>query len=409
MGESKPQAPRTDKTIYCQADGLTVVSTLLAVAENQPRRNSATKNRMTPFTSLAEACSAISAFIRCCADEPRTDGFNELALALFGFQFEHNTPYANFCRTENQTPETLADWRNIPAVPTRAFKSLDLTVLPEADRGTVFRSSGTTQANRSRHFHSHDSLAVYHTSLWPWFAEHLIDESTKRLLFLFPEIDQAAESSLAYMMDEVAKRLARCERCFAADGQWRIDGQAAVDFLHDCVTQNEPVTILGTAFSFVNLLDHLDGVAIEFQLPSGSAAMETGGYKGRSREVQKPELHQAITNRLGIAGGRIICEYGMCELSSQAYDCKLGQANAAPRKFRFPPWARARIVSPETMGEVEIGQAGLLQIVDLANVNSVLSLQTEDLARRHADGFELLGRVELTESRGCSLMNLNHA
>ena len=409
MGESKPQAPRTDKTIYCQADGLTVVSTPLAVAENQPRCNCATKNRMIPFTSLAEACSAISTFIRCCADEPRADGFNELALALFAFQFEHNTPYANFCHTENHTPETVADWRNIPAVPTRAFKSLDLTVLPEADRGTVFRSSGTTQANRSRHFHSHDSLAVYHTSLWPWFAEHLIDESTKRLLFLFPEIDQAAESSLAYMMDEVAKRLARCERCFAADGQWRIDGQAAVDFLHDCVTQNEPVTILGTAFSFVNLLDHLDGVAIEFPLPSGSAAMETGGYMGRAREGPKAELHQAITDRLGIASGRIICEYGMCELSSQAYDCKLGQADTAPRKFRFPPWARARIVSPETMREVDIGQAGLLQILDLANVNSVLSLQTEDLAKRHADGCELLGRAELAESRGCALMNLTHA
>ena len=409
MGDSKPQAPPTDKTICCQDDGLTLVSTPLAVAENQPRRNCATKNRMTPFTSLAEVCSAISAFIRCCVDEPRTVGFNELALTLFAFQFEHNIPYANFCRTENHTPATVADWRNIPAVPTRAFKSLNLTVLPEVDRETVFRSSGTTQANCSRHFHNHDSLAVYHTSLWPWFAEHLIDESTKRLLFLFPEIDQAPESSLAHMMDEVAKRLAKHERCFAADGQWQIDDQAAVDFLHDCVTQNEPVTILGTAFSFVHLLDHLDRVAIEFQLPSGSAAMETGGYKGRSREISKPELHQAIKDKLGIASERIICEYGMCELSSQAYDCKLGQANTTPRKFRFPPWARARIVSPETMGEVEIGQAGLLQIVDLANVNSVLSLQTEDLARRHTDGFELLGRVELAESRGCSLMNLNHA
>ena len=364
---------------------------------------------MTPFTSLAEACCAISAFIRCCADEPRTDGFNELALALFAFQFEHNTPYANFCRTENHTPETVADWRNIPAVPTRAFKSLDLTVLTEADRGTVFRSSGTTQADRSRHFHNHDSLAVYHTSLWPWFAEHLIDESTKRLLFLFPEIDQAAESSLAYMMDEVAKRLARRERCFAADGQWRIDGQAAVDFLHDCVTQNEPVTILGTAFSFVHLLDHLDAAALEFELPSGSAVMETGGYKGRSREVSKAELNRAITDRLGITPGRIVGEYGMCELSSQAYDGKLGQANAAPRTFRFPPWARARIVSAETMQEVAPGQAGLLQVVDLANVGSVLSLQTGDLAKRHDHGFELLGRAELAESRGCSLLNLNHA
>jgi hypothetical protein len=99
----------------------------------------------------------------------------------------------------------------------------------------------------------------------------------------------------------------------------------------------------------------------------------------------------------------------MCELSSQAYDGKLGQANAAPRLLRFPPWARARVVSPETLADAELGQAGLLQVVDLANVSSVFSLQTEDLAKRHADGFELLGRAELAESRGCSLMNLTHA
>jgi hypothetical protein len=99
----------------------------------------------------------------------------------------------------------------------------------------------------------------------------------------------------------------------------------------------------------------------------------------------------------------------MCELSSQAYDGKLGQANPAPRLFRFPPWARARVVSPETLGEVAPGQAGLLEITDLANVGSALCVLTEDLAKWHEDGFELLGRAEPSESRGCSLMNLNHA
>ena len=121
------------------------------------------------------------------------------------------------------------------------------------------------------------------------------------------------------------------------------------------------------------------------------------------------ELHSAIVDRLSILPERILCEYGMCELSSQAYDGKLGQANPAPRLFRFPPWARARVVSPETLDEVAPGQAGLLEITDLANVGSALCVLTEDLAKRHEDGFELLGRAEPTESRGCSLMNLNHA
>jgi len=363
---------------------------------------------MTNFTSLTEVCNAVSAFIQRCTDDPHAAGFDELALGLFAFQFARNAPYANLCRVENLTPETVANWRDIPTVQTRAFKSLDLTVLPEADRETLFRSSGTTQADRSRHFHCAKTLAVYHASLWPWFVRHLVDESANRLLFLFPELGQSPESSLVHMMDTVGNRLANRECCLAVDGQWRIDSQVAVDFLHDCATQNEPVTILGTAFSFVHLLDHLNADAMNFQLPSGSAAMETGGYKGRSREMPRPKLHQAITAKLGVAKARIIREYGMCELSSQAYDGKLSEANAATRLFRFPPWARTRIVSPETLADVELGQAGLLQVVDLANAGSALSLQTEDLVKRHADGFELLGRTELAEPRGCSLMNLSH-
>ena len=363
---------------------------------------------MITFSSLDEACDAVRAFIRRCADEPRTGGFNELALGLFAFQFAHNTPYASLCREEGRTPETVTYWRDIPVVPTRAFKSLDLTVLPEAERETVFRSSGTTQTNRSRHYHNRATLALYHASIWRWFTRHLIDDSPNRLLFLLPTLGQASESSLAHMMDAVTRHLAKRDHCFAADGQWRIDIQAAIDYMHDCATQNEPVTILGTAFSFVHLLDHLNAAALEFQLPSGSAAMETGGYKGRSREVSKAGLHRAITDRLGMPARRILSEYGMCELSSQAYDGTLGRANAAPRLFRFPPWVRTRVVSPETMQEAALGQAGLLQVTDLANAGSVLSLQTEDLAKRHEDGFELLGRAELAESRGCSLMNLNH-
>lgn len=336
------------------------------------------------------------------------DDFAQLALGLFAFQFSQNEAYANLCRSECRTPDSVNCWEEIPAVPTRAFKSLDLTALPHSERQTVFRSSGTTQNERSLHHHNRSTLAVYEASLWAWFERHMVDGIAGRLLFLFPKPSDAPESSLGHMMATVAKRLGNIERRFVADDQWRIDGQAATDFLHDCATQNEPVSILGTAFSFVHLLDFLDAEQVEFRLPAGSAAMETGGYKGRSREVAKPELHRTISSRLGIVPERILCEYGMCELSSQAYDGRLGQANPAPRLFRFPPWARARVVSPETLNEVALGQAGLLEITDLANVGSILCLLTEDLAKRHEDGFELLGRAELAESRGCSLMNLNH-
>ena len=161
----------------------------------------------------------------------------------------------------------------------------------------------------------------------------------------------------------------------------------------------QPVLLVGTAFSFVHLLDYLAAQNLRFQLPLGSEVVETGGYKGRSREMPKRELHALITDRLGIASGQIISEYGMSELSSQAYAHATHSSH-----FLFPPWARTQIISPETGREVGEGETGLIRVFDLANVYSVMAIQTEDLGIRRANGFELLGRFALAEPRGCSLM-----
>src|SRR5262249_12463303 len=152
----------------------------------------------------------------------------------------------------------------------------------------------------------------------------------------------------------------------------------------------QPVLLLGTAFNFVHLLDGLGEMGKKFQLPPGSRVMETGGYKGRSRELPKSGLHKLITDMLGVPDANIVCEYGMSELSSQAYDRVAGAGGE--RVFRLPSWARARIVSPETGREVAPGETGLIRIFDLANVHSVMAIQTEDLGIRREDGFELLGR-----------------
>jgi hypothetical protein len=139
--------------------------------------------------------------------------------------------------------------------------------------------------------------------------------------------------------------------------------------------------------------------------------IETGGYKKRSRSVPRAELHRFVIERLGIPAQRIVCEYGMSELSSQAYDGTISVtedplpiAHQPPRVFHFPPWARIQIVSPETGREVADGEMGLIRVFDLANVASVLSVQTEDLGLRRGDGFEFLGRASAAEPRGCSLM-----
>ncbi len=195
---------------------------------------------------------------------------------------------------------------------------------------------------------------------------------------------------------------------------WELDSDRLPALLRQDATT--PTIVLGTAFSYVHLLDWLDQSGEQWKLPAGSCALETGGYKGRSRVLEKTELHFLIQRRLGILPDRIVCEYGMSELSSQAYDHTLGEAShtnhsaparepmeSARRIFHFPPWVRTRIISPETLQEVREGEAGLLQVFDLANVQSVLAVQTEDLAVKQGPGFTLIGRDRASEPRGCSL------
>jgi len=164
-----------------------------------------------------------------------------------------------------------------------------------------------------------------------------------------------------------------------------------------------PFVLLGTAFNFVHLVEAFECASRRYVLPPGSRVMETGGYKGRSREMPKADLHAALVRHLGVAPDHIVREYGMSELSSQAYDRVCGEREDS-RRFRFPPWARALVISPETGRDVDDGGIGLIRVFDLANVFSVLAVQTEDLGIRRGDGFELLGRAPRAEARGCSLL-----
>jgi hypothetical protein len=193
------------------------------------------------------------------------------------------------------------------------------------------------------------------------------------------------------------------------DGAWLIDFAAAIPKLQLACAAGKPLTLLGTAFSFVHLLDQLAENNLSFHLPEGSRVLETGGYKNRSRVLPKIELHAFIAERLGVKRENIICEYGMSELSSQAYDLEIKNSEFkiknSERRFLFPPWARVQIISPETGSEVADGEPGLIRILDLANVFSVAAIQTEDLGIRRGHGFELVGRGQLAESRGCSLMS----
>ena len=331
----------------------------------------------------------------------RPEDFPALALELFALQFQHTAAYQTICRSRRLTPANVTDWTQIPAVPTAAFKELELTSLAPSERTAVFRSSGTTEQKPSRHFHHADSLATYEASLWAGF-NFQFPISNFQLVILTPPPAQARHSSLVHMFEQVRGKLAQPAEVFlgrvAADGSWLLDFPAVLAAMSPnskLKAQNSKL-VLGTAFSFVHLLDFLVGENLRLALPPGSQVLETGGYKNRSRSMPKAKLHAFITDRLGVPPENIICEYGMSELSSQAY--------STGRVFQFPPWAKAQVISPETGREVACGETGLLRLFDLANVYSVQAIQTEDLTIRRGDGFELLGRAQLAEPRGCSLM-----
>lgn len=375
------------------------------------------QNRPTAFAAH------LREFIRQTTPDPTTSdvispeassrGFDALALALFRIQFAVNAPFRALCQARGVSPDDVANWREIPAVPTDAFKEADVTCLAPDERTAVFHSSGTTQQRPSRHFHSAGSLALYEASLKPWFHRHLLGKDAPggiaaglRFVSLTPPAAVVPRSSLVHMLDVVARGSGGGDPLFAgrtdADGAWSIDAEVVLEALAVAETTGRPLLLLGTAFNFVHLVDLLAGRGVRCRLPESSRVMETGGYKGRSREIPKDELHALITTSLGLQPGRIVTEYGMSEISSQAYEAWSGERGA--RSFAFPPWARAVVVSPENGRELEDGGTGLLRIVDLANAWSVMAVQTSDLAVRRGTGFALLGRAAAMEPRGCSLM-----
>lgn len=337
--------------------------------------------------------------------------FNERALELFRLQFESVEALGRVARSRGTTPDTIHDWRLIPDLPAAAFKDFDVTWIPGGERVAIFQSSGTTGTLRSRHAHNALSLQVYETSLTAWFDWCVLDgpcvRGRRRIVSLTPEGCAAPQSSLAHMASVVIRECGAPGSCCVgrvdAEGGWHADLESVrSSILGGDVT---PVILFGTAFSFVHLLDDLKAMGRTLVLPPGSRVMETGGYKGRSREMAKAELHRSLAAAFGILESAVVTEYGMSELSSQAYDRRHpdGGSSSKRRTFRFPPWARALVISPENGQEVPVGGMGMLRVIDLANVGSSLAVATGDMAIRHEDGFELIGRPSQSEPRGCSL------
>jgi acyl-CoA synthetase (AMP-forming)/AMP-acid ligase II len=323
--------------------------------------------------------------------------FGALALELFRHQLEQNAPYRRLCEAFGIARGQVSHWREIPPVPTGAFKEARLACFPAAEEVRTFRTSGSTGERRGE-LHL-DTLELYEASLAATFGAFVcFDVERIRFLVLAPSLTAAPDSSLSYMFDAAVRRWGTQQsRCYL-----RPEGWDPAELIADLESVREPVAVVGTAFAFVHLLDALAERGSRLALPEASRVLETGGFKGRSRSVEREELHAAIADSLGVARSQIVNQYGMCELGSQFYESTL-RDRAPTRTKRVPPWVRTRVVDPETLDELPPGAEGLLIHYDLANTGSVLAVQTSDRGRSIEGGFEVLGRLPGAESRGCSI------
>jgi len=330
-------------------------------------------------------------------DEAR---FDECARAAFAYQRERNAPYARFAAAlgfdARRAPRT---WREIPAVPAAAFKDATLATFDATRAELEFHTSGTTADRAGRHYV--ERAALYDAALLAGFDRFMLpDRPSLRFLNLVPNPRLRPHSSLGYMMGHVAVLRGDGKAAYFLDDD-AVDASAFARALGAACAEARPVCVAGTAFAFVALLDALEAAGTRFAAPPGSRVMETGGFKGRSRVVERAELYARLEAALGIAQEAIVAEYGMTELVSQYYDAPASRT-AATRVKVAPPWLRTLVVD-DAGCEVPDGSEGYLRHVDLGNRSSVVAVQTEDRGYRSGDGIVLLGRAADAPARGCSL------
>ena len=330
-------------------------------------------------------------------EDPAGDDFEAVALAAFRFQFERIEVYRRLCTGRGLSPESINRWQDIPMVPTQAFKSVALHASSPIE---VFRSSGTTQGSQ-RSTHHHPFPDLYRQVIEASFPAFCLPDGNRRpMLSLIPSRQLVPDSSLSFMIDHVLERFGG-PGSLAAVGKRGVEAAKTRSWLAAQQRKGQPVLVLATALSLHQCLQTLARMDLRFRLPAGSAIFETGGFKTQEHEIDRDKLLEDALRFLNVPGAAVVREYGMTELTSQAYTRTLTGGDSDI--FVCPPWMRARILDPETLRERAAGEEGMIAFLDLANVGSALHVLSEDMGARDGEGFRLLGRATGAELRGCSL------
>ena len=310
--------------------------------------------------------------------------FSETALKVFEYQYNNNILYHDFIISLGKSPSEIKAFSEIPFLPVEFFRNHKI-ITGQRPVEIVFESSGTTGITPGKHFIS--DVALYEESFLGSFRLFYGEPEEYLIAALLPSYTERENSSLVYMADNLIKRSKN-----PASGFYRDNIGELINTIKKSKEEKHKILLLGVSFA---LLDLAENKAPDL---SGVIVMETGGMKGRRKELTRAELHSMLKEKLNITS--VHSEYGMTELLSQAYSNGEGL-------FYCPPWMKIIIRDPLDPLTVysEPSVTGGINIIDLANINSCSFIATGDLGKLHRQGgFEVLGRFDNSDIRGCNLM-----
>ncbi|PIA78602.1 acyl transferase [Gaetbulibacter sp. 4G1] len=311
--------------------------------------------------------------------------FEDLAIQVFNYQFKNNRVYRSFCDLLYKHPSDVKTIKDIPFLPIQFFKSHE--ILSSKNKAeTIFTSSGTTGSKTSKHYVT--DLKIYKQSFTKGFLQFYDNIEDYVVLAVLPSYLEREGSSLVYMVSEMISQSKHPESGFYLNNFSELK-----DTLISVDSQNRKVLLIGVSFALLDLVE-----TYQFNL-NNTIIMETGGMKGRRKELIRADLHKNLKAGFGVEN--IHSEYGMTELLSQAYSNGNGI-------FNCPNWMR--ILTRDTEDALSIqpsGKTGGINVIDLANINSCSFIATQDLGRTFKNGsFEVIGRFDNSDIRGCNLMVL---
>ncbi len=309
--------------------------------------------------------------------------FNDAAMEIFQYQFAQNSIYRKYCELIKCEAGSIRHYSNIPFLPIEFFKQHKITCMP-GKAELSFQSSGTTTGTPSTHYVPDKEL--YLESMLRGFELFYGDPEDYCILALLPSYLERGNSSLVFMVDKLIKRSGNPDSGFFLHNMEELFLQ-----LKKQIEKGAKTLLIGVSFALLELAEKYP-----LHFPE-LIVMETGGMKGRRKEIIREELHAFLKKAFGLE--EIHSEYGMTELLSQAYAMNEGL-------FRTPPWMKVLVRDANDPLSLETTRrSGGLNIIDLANLYTCSFIATQDLGRKHADGsFEVLGRFDNSDVRGCNLM-----